>query len=339
MIANVYHTYHIGYEAHPEPSAWRVFVRLPATPEEKPQHGRDRHITLKKTFPGEYNDFSQVEPAQRLAERALVQFSAQRKTPKTAASTFVRLTRDDLEDWLETTEWKGHKWIRKEGKVGVYQLPLSDSVAIELFTTLSKSDDVMGKGMASMKLRLMSRVTDQTLNRKAMEQGHFKRTLGWQKTWLVGINRMKDAYIKSADFYDLIATVKDRDAYKKDALARIEAVSEWASNIALKSYHAQVLGGGILNARQEETLAKAMEKPVVDEALLERTRNLYRAARRVGDQWTMDFAENLGKIIKAGGILSPNRLDILNEKFRIYKVPEGTASRVAHAWTGDSHGI
>jgi len=237
------------------------------------------------------------------------------------AGTFVRLTRDDLEDWLDLTEWK-NKWSRKEGKVGVYRLPLSDTVAVELFTTLSRQDDVMGLGMASMKLRLMSLVTDQTLNRKAMGQAHFKRTTGWQKTWLVGIERMKAAYLGSAGFYDLIATVENRDAYKAETLARIEKVPNWAANIALKAYHNQVTGGGILNAVQENTLAKALDRPPVDEALLERTRNLYRAARKVNDKWTMDFAESIGNAIKASANLSQKQQSILTDKFRIYKVPD-----------------
>jgi hypothetical protein len=121
--------------------------------------------------------------------------------------TYVQLTRDEFEEWLtRDLGFSPSEWRLKPGRGGVYQLFLSPTVAIEVNSTTGAQDAVMGRGNASMSLWLASRVNGKVLNKKAMGQSHFARTLNWRENWKKGVERMKDAYLKSKDFYDRLAS-------------------------------------------------------------------------------------------------------------------------------------
>lgn len=166
------------------------------------------------------------------------------------AGTYVQLTREEFEDWLNDIGFRG-KWEIKRGRGGVYWLHLSDTVAIEINSTTGRRDDVMERGRASMKCKLVSRVTGYTLNKRAIKQSHFKRTVNWRTTWNdKGIKPLKAVYVKSKDWYDTLGGIEDRDAYKADMLALIEAKPNWQNDSFLSSLHAKVEKGGILTNKQ-----------------------------------------------------------------------------------------
>lgn len=271
-------------------------------------------------------------------------------TSRVAAGTYIQLTRDEFEDWLNTIGFRG-KWRLKPGRGGVYQLNLSDTVAIEINSTTGSKDEVMGRGRAAMRLALVSRITGQTLNRKAQGQKHFKRTLNWRETWLKGVERMKAAYMKSKSFYDAIAAIEDRDQYKRDTLALIESVPGWEQNTFLVDQHSKVAGGGILTDNQMAAVQRQVHQgipnpvvvsgpeeaeepePAVDDALVQRMRDLWVAARDVSRDrgadarqqrdasWTMDFVRKWADAVKAGRSLSGPVRRILDEKFQTYGIP------------------
>lgn len=175
------------------------------------------------------------------------------------ASTYTMISRDALEDWLNTIPLH-HKWHIKPGKAGVYLLPLSDTVAVKLSSTIGTSDDAMGRGQASMQLALISLVTGQVLNKKAQGQSHFARTTNWQKNWRTGFDRMKEAYMKAEGFYDALAAIKDRDQYKKDLLEKIESVPTWRNDRLLSDFHDKLLQNGILTGKQQDLLDRTIER-------------------------------------------------------------------------------
>ena len=149
----------------------------------------------------------------------------------------------------------------KPGKAGIYLIPLSDTVAVKLSSTIGTSDDAMGRGMASMQLALTSLITGQTLNRKAQGQGHFKRTTNWKTTWAKGFELMKDAYMKAQGFYDAIAAIEDRDKYKADILKKIESTPDWKNESILVDFHGKITQDGILTGKQLALLDKiSLEK-------------------------------------------------------------------------------
>lgn len=249
------------------------------------------------------------------------------------AGTYVQISRDELETWLNTLPFKG-SWRRDKinGReyAGVYLIPLSDLVGVRLSSTIGSKDDAMGRGEASMRLSLVSLITGQTLNKKAMGQNHFNRTTNWQKTWRIGFDRMKEAYTQSQGFYDALAPIKDRAKYQKDMLDLITSVPGWDRNSFLQGLHERVSKGGVLTTKQQEAVENAAKKappaPQIpannkpDEAYLKRLHELAVAAKKVGDAWLLDFLRNIAPEVKAGRPLSPRRQEILDEKLRGYKV-------------------
>lgn len=249
-----------------------------------------------------------------------------------AAGTYVQIDRDELEEWMNTLRLHG-KSYRAPNKAGVYLLPFSDTVACKLSSTIGTSDDAMGRGMASMQLSLVSRVTGQTLNKKAQGQSHFKRTLNWKKTWAEGVERMRDAYAKSAGFYDALAAIEDRDQYKIDVMSAIESIADWRNNSILADFHAVAEKGGILTLKQVDLLDRTLDrersrhvpKPVQDapkaeDPLLPILRALYSKARAANNAWLMEFTKSVADQLNRGRQLSPKQMEIIERSRDQFKV-------------------
>lgn len=249
-------------------------------------------------------------------------------------ATYVPISRAELEEWLDTLTLHT-KWYLEPGRSGIYILPLSDNVAVKLSSTIGSQGEGLAVGQASMQLYLISTITKQVINKKAQGQGHFNRTTNWRITWKSGIERFRDAYMKSQGFYDALATIKDRAAYQKDILQRIEAFPGWANHDVLSDFHATAQRGGILTMKQMGFLDKILSgasktpapapsptpnTPQVDESLLNRVRALYVAAKQRNDNWLMQFAESIGHQIKGGRPLSPRQQEALNRGFTNYRV-------------------
>lgn len=257
------------------------------------------------------------------------------------AGTYVQITRKEFEDWLDSIGFRG-KWQVKPGRGGIYQLFLSPTVMIEINSTTGSGSEVMSRGSASMSLRLVSRVTGRTLNRKAMGQRHFARTTNWRTNWAKGVDRMKAAYDASKSWYDQIAKIADRDEYKTSMLAKIESVPNWSGDGFLSSLHERVNKGGVLTDRQEEALDRTLrsrpeeaeeapqpEAPAYD---LEMLRELYRRARASNDDWTVRFVGDIGQKIKAGRTLSDRQREVLDDKLRQYNLGDGNTRRAFTVW-------
>jgi hypothetical protein len=259
--------------------------------------------------------------------------------------TYVQLTRDEFEEWLtRDLGFSPSEWRLKPGRGGVYQLFLSPTVAIEVNSTTGAQDAVMGRGNASMSLWLASRVNGKVLNKKAMGQSHFARTLNWRENWKKGVERMKDAYLKSKDFYDRLASIEDLDQYKQDTLALIERDPNWQNDPFLSDMHDKVQRGSILSEKQQAAVERsaprqqarppAQEAPVApaaEDPRLPALRELWVRARAARDEWTMDFAKSLGEQLKAGRRLSPRQVEVVESKAQQYGVR--VASRRSHGRT------
>ena len=257
------------------------------------------------------------------------------------AGTYVQITRKEFEDWLDSIGFRG-KWQVKPGRGGIYQLFLSPTVMIEINSTTGSGSEVMSRGSASMSLRLVSRVTGRTLNRKAMGQRHFARTTNWRTNWAKGVDRMKAAYDASKSWYDQIAKIADRDQYKADTLAKIEGIPNWDRDGFLSSLHGRVSKGGVLTDKQESALDRTLrsrpeeaEKAPQPEAPsydLEMLRELYRRARANGDRWTVGFVGDLGQKIKAGRPLSNRQREVLDDKIEQYNLGSRNNRRAFLVW-------
>ena len=230
-------------------------------------------------------------------------------------STYVQITRDEFESWLDSMPYT---WRLKAPQTGgVYQLFLSPDVTIEINSTTGHREQVMALGRASMSLWLASRHTGRVLNGKAMGQSHFARTTNWRINWVKGVDRMREAYIKAKDFYDTLAQIEDFAKYKQDMLALIESRANWRGNAFLIDLHGKVSNGGVLSKKQ---LAAVSAMPVegVEHELLPKLRVLWTRARASGDSWTMEFAKSLADQLKHGRELSQRQLSILGAKLGTY---------------------
>jgi hypothetical protein len=234
-------------------------------------------------------------------------------------STYVQFTRQEFEDWLATL---GYRWRLKPQRKGVYQLMLSDSVAIEVHSSMTGRDDVMDHAAASMSVSLVSLVTGLALNKVAQGQTHFKRTTNWRVNLAKGVKRMEDAYRKSSAFYDALALITDRKAYKRDLMAKIESISGWDKNSFLSDLHSRLDGNGILTIKQQEALERAVKDsqttskaPTIsqgtDPDLLRQVRALYLIAKAEGNEWMLQFTESVGKMLAAGRTLTDRQMSTL----------------------------
>ena len=261
------------------------------------------------------------------------------------AGTYVQVSREDLEAWLNEIGYQG-KWSRDSRYAGVYLILVGPNVAVKLSSTIGSTDDAMGRGQASMQLSLVSSVTNKVLNKKAQGQSHFKRTTGWKKTWEAGIDTMKKAYLSSSDFYDAIAVITDRDEYRLENMARIEGVDNWDKDQDLVRIYRKVDTGGVLVSRDNQDMERAEKKAkdlLVERKNLEKSqreappvpappvqktedprvvalRTLWVQAKRSGDEWTKGFIESIGKQVQAGRNLSGPQISNVAKKLDLYKI-------------------
>ena len=251
--------------------------------------------------------------------------------PITAAAMYVPISRPEFEVWLNSTAFK---WSRDPRYAGIYLLSVGPNVAIKLSSTIGSKDDALGRGNASMQLSLVSKITDNVVNKKAQGQSHFARTQGWKTNWLRGIQAMEAAYKTAPEFYEVLATIADRRQYQADNLARIEAVPGWRDNRSLAYAHAKLDRGGVLMPNEMAAVDRAVRQPapaptpapaqVADRAIQEMQvqslRGLWVAAKRSGDDWVMTFAESIGKQLKAGRDLTAPQAKVLQKSLDKYRI-------------------
>lgn len=228
------------------------------------------------------------------------------------ATTYVQFTREEFESWLTSV---GHKWRRKAGKAGIYEIPLSDTVAVEVSSSMTGRDNVVDYAGASMGAKLVSLVTGFTLNKVSQGQDHVKRTTNWRVNLGRVVENVVGAYRKSSAFYDSLAAIRDRDAYRRENLAKIERVPNWEQNDFLQSLHERLIGDGILTQKQLDKLDEVTSRPapkVNVPGLMGEVRALYAVGKAHGDGSLMDFAKSMGELIKSGQSGTPAEKQKLN---------------------------
>jgi len=215
----------------------------------------------------------------------------------TSNGTYVRISRNDFEEWLDG---RGLPWDLREGTVGVYRLHLSDHVAIEIASSVSSDDEVMKCAAASMKLKLVSRITGETLNRKAQGQKHFKRTKGWRKTWAVGVDRMLYAFYSCPGFYDRVAAPPDEGQEKPS-----DNDVDREQPVAVPT-----------QANTQVNDGYPCDDPSTYERRLGLLRKLWLAAARSNRAWTRNFAASVGAWYKEHRSLTTAQVETINRKLK-----------------------
>jgi hypothetical protein len=277
----------------------------------------DERMDLKGRRIGDQVDVT-TDAVIDLWEQYLTTVSMDKWMKSAMAGTYAQISREDLEDWLESLPLH-HKWERAKNRAGVYLLPVSENVGVKLLSTIGSSDDAMGRGEASMHLSLVSLTTGQVLNKKAQGQSHFARTTNWKKNWRTGFDRVVDAYQRARGFYDALALIDDREQYKHDMLHRIEAIQNWQASHILMDFHGRLMQGGILTTPQVEVIVRAekatpkqstpppQEFTPEQKKFLARMDSLEDAAKRSNDRWLIEFLASIRKRIQQGQPLTPGQ--------------------------------
>ncbi len=234
---------------------------------------------------------------------------------------YVAITRAELEEWLNSLRLD---WDRVPSKKGVYLVKLSNLVGVSISSSVGSADSAMGRGQGAMHMRMVSLKTGRTLNRKATGQTRFNRTKNWRINWKKGLEAFRSVYRKSQAFYDKLATVKPEE-YKEEWLETIEKIPGWDQNSFLQDLHSKVEGGSILSDKQEQAILRNRktappQTPVVDEAYLQRLRNLYRQSKQRNDRRTLNFVTDIGLQLKGGKPLSPAQQSAIDEALRSYRL-------------------
>ena len=117
---------------------------------------------------------------------------------------YTDITNAEIEGFLMGL---GKPFSKKSDTAGIFYIWCSPQVAVRLSTTLKGdgSQKTKGRGRASMKLDLVSRLDDFRLNGKAGKQSRYHRTKGWQDNWAKGIAHWEGVFNKSPDFYNTVA--------------------------------------------------------------------------------------------------------------------------------------
>jgi len=91
LIAQLIHSQDLPpYVKSPDKNEWKIIIRIPATPEERKQHGSEKSLTLTKRVSSEHGDLEGTPEAMALAVKAYQQFIKGREHLKVASSlTFV----------------------------------------------------------------------------------------------------------------------------------------------------------------------------------------------------------------------------------------------------------
>lgn len=194
-------------------------------------------------------------------------------------ATYVQISREEFEAWLRslpTTIVTG--WERNPSTAGIYYVGFSPKVGVKISSSIGKSDDVMGRGEASIDLALASMLTKNVLNRKASPQSRYHRTQNWKKNLEKGITHWYQVYRQNQDFYDLIAPIADRKLYKKerlDIVSRIPGMSEDPQLLRIQDILSK---DGVLSQQQELIIKIAKDLRPEQVAFLDRLERLRKFA-------------------------------------------------------------
>lgn len=264
------------------------------------------------------------------------------------AATYVKITRQEFEDWLYAL---CPVFERDEKTEGIYLWPLSRYVAIKLSTTLGQTDAVIAKNQGRCRIVFVRRENGKPLakphNSSNASFQQCNRTQGWQDNWSEALRGMIASFKGDREHYNRLGK-QTQEEYAAEWLALIESVKGWAEWEILRDFRDTLKAGYWLTGRQEGAVwkflrpgagkkkggkksASATRKTsgTVDRELLEALMATAKAAELANDGWTVDFVTgNLRSRVQAGRVLSQKQAAVLREKFTKYgiAVPSAVAA-------------
>ena len=126
-------------------------------------------------------------------------------------TTITVITRDEFDDWMDSLR---RRWKRKPGTEGIYVIPLSSNVGIQIRSSIGRKQMALDKGRASVTIKMVSLKNGKTLGKRGVVgQSKFYRTKDWRRRWAAAVAKIEKAYEADKDYYETTA-VMDPEVYK-----------------------------------------------------------------------------------------------------------------------------
>ncbi len=230
-------------------------------------------------------------------------------------ATYVEISRDEFEEWLNTL---GKRWSRDTRTAGIYYVHLSDRVGVKISSSIGSRDSAMGRANASIDIVLASLITHRTLNRVGGEQSRYHRTQKWRDNLRRGVLHFEQVYSAARDFYEKIAPIADREKYKTERLQILSRIPDVSDDDVLAHIHKRLVQGGVLDDPQEAVLRVAANLNDDQVKFLGRLEKLRQRAMR--DPQTLGDITSTRRTIWTGRTLAPDLRKRLHEALQKYGV-------------------
>lgn len=236
---------------------------------------------------------------------------ATRKNP----STYVEISRKDLEDWLDSIGFQG-KWKRDERTAGIYLISIGPTVAIRLASTIGRGEVGRGVGEGSMHLTMLSSLIPEarfgTLNKKVMEGRRFNRTTNWRKNWIEGIDIIRNEYNSKPQFYERISAERAAQHGVAVPSPRAMAAAAVTAPVAVPSR---------APAPRQEVPSPGPSASYLKDPRRLALMELYTRSKSEADRKTMSLCEKLAGQNKTGIEETPGDLNLIRAAMAFYGVP------------------
>ena len=259
------------------------------------------------------------------------------------AATYLKITRDEFEDWLYEI---CPVFERAEKTEGVYFCPMSPYVAVRISTTLGQNDTVIRKDYGRCRMWFVRRDNRKGLRKpRSSSNPDFEqcnRTQGWRVNWTDALCSLFASFKGDRDHYNDLGKQTQKE-YAVEWRVRIESVKDWEKFKILKDLH-DSLGsphwlsgkqemavwgfvrprrgrGGVKKATKKRSSTTRKTSGTVDRPLLDALDALVSAAEKADDDWTVRFVTgNVRSRVEAGRDLSSAQAAVLRKKFTKFKI-------------------
>jgi hypothetical protein len=247
------------------------------------------------------------------------------------AATYVKITREEFEDWLFDL---CPVFERVEDTEGIYLVPISPYVAIKISTTMRAKGTTTPRGDGRCRMRLISRHRGTSLHGPESDVITANRTKGWRENWRENLKSLSGLFKAHKKRYHELAT-RSQTEYASEWKTRIEGIKGWGTLTILADLH-RVLGTGMwLTPRQEAAVWKFVRPvrgrsrsttttPVINKADAEilacSLDHLAEEAKEISDEWTVKFAISVAARLRRGQAPTTAQHETIVKKLKKYGI-------------------
>jgi len=251
------------------------------------------------------------------------------------AAKYVTITRQELEDWLFEL---CPIFERAEDTAGIYLVPVSSCVSVQVSTTLSSADRNTSRGHGRCRMQFVTRYGRRPLRHARHDRRNLNRTQGWPENWRDSLKTMLDLFKQHREKYTELA-LRPQPEYAEEWIDRIEGVGGWKRFDILVDLRRNLQDGAWLTPAQERAVwefvrpaaskgprrskAKARSRAKLtgeQRRLLVAVERLEVVGQEADDDWLLEFCESLIRRLKGGRALTTRQRETLDGKLKTFNV-------------------